>query len=487
MNNPFFYGNPVPHDQFLGRGREVRRIAGRIGSGQSTAVVGEPRAGKTSLLAYLAAPETRSALYGESAANLTFSFVDVHTLGGRFDQAQFWVCALEPLASVIAHDEELKAIYKRCRGNRFGGFVLSQFFTRLSRSGRRLVLLLDEFDALLHHPILNNAEFFGSLRSVASRSQGLTLVVATRRTLAGLNVDAQPFSQGGSPYFNFFSEVTLGALAQKDTDALLDWARERFSADDRRLVAEVAGGHPYLAQAAASALWDANEDGDNAPETRHLEAVETFYNAVAYTLSETWHTWSRVTQQAFGSVAVAHLQALAAQGCCGEVNAPEAVFIPESLPSQDRIALWKTLTQCVNDDELKTLCFTLHENYDNLGGETLEGHIRELILRMERKGRLHILIAACQERYPHQQWPGVAVSHAAPTFAVLSIADLARNFGQELRALKQQGFIAEDAAIPGGWRVRPLVFLWWLTDAAGLLPTGAQPLIEAAAREGTGR
>jgi hypothetical protein len=34
----------------------------------------------------------------------------------------------------------------------------------------------------------------------------------------------------------------------------------------------------------------------------------------------------------------------------------------------------------------------------------------------------------------------------------------------ELRLLAKLGFLAEDADIPGGWRVRPGVFLWWLTD-----------------------
>jgi transcription termination factor Rho len=62
-SNPFFYGNPVPPDQFINLRRELCRITGRIvNQGQSTAVVGEPRSGKTSLLEYLAAPETRDDL-----------------------------------------------------------------------------------------------------------------------------------------------------------------------------------------------------------------------------------------------------------------------------------------------------------------------------------------------------------------------------------------------------------------------------------------
>ncbi|MBN2393168.1 MAG: AAA-like domain-containing protein [Anaerolineae bacterium] len=488
MISPFFYGNPVPHDQFFGRGREVRRIVGRIASGQSTAIVGEPRVGKTSLLIYLAAPKRRGALYGESATNLIFSFVDIHTLGGSFNQAQFWSCALEPLAAVIAQEIGLKATHARCVENQFGGFVLGQFFTHLGRAGHRLVLLLDEFDALLHHPILNNAEFFGSLRSVASRSQGLTLVVASRRTLTNLNADAFAFSQGGSPYFNFFSEVVLGPLTQRDTDALLDRAGDRFSTDDRRFVADIAGGHPYLVQVAASALWEARQDDDTALTTRRLEVAESLCNEVAHTLDATWRAWSPAMQQVFGSVAAMHLRAtttlhtLDAPSWYGRVGAPYIPPIVKNLTQQDKVILLETITEHASIDELKTIFFKLGVDYDNACRESKEGKVQELIQHLERKERLHELVPFYRELSP--QIALDTTTHPQPTvrFTPLPPEHITRNFSQELRVLKQQGFIAEDAATPGGWRVRPLVFLWWLVDAAGLLPTGARPLIEAAVK-----
>ncbi len=39
-----------------------------------------------------------------------------------------------------------------------------------------------------------------------------------------------------------------------------------------------------------------------------------------------------------------------------------------------------------------------------------------------------------------------------------------RDLGPELRSLKKQGFVTEDKNSPGGWQVRPQVFLWWLAD-----------------------
>jgi tetratricopeptide (TPR) repeat protein len=97
ISNPFVYGKPVSPEKFIDRGRELRRVTGRIvNQGQSTAVVGESCSGKTSLLDYLAAPEGRK-LYGASEKRLIFSYLDARTLGGEFSQAQFWEHVLRPL------------------------------------------------------------------------------------------------------------------------------------------------------------------------------------------------------------------------------------------------------------------------------------------------------------------------------------------------------------------------------------------------------
>jgi hypothetical protein len=43
------------------------------------------------------------------------------------------------------------------------------------------------------------------------------------------------------------------------------------------------------------------------------------------------------------------------------------------------------------------------------------------------------------------------------------IRDL-NDLGPELRSLRKRGFVKQDEAILGGWRVRPQAFLWWLAD-----------------------
>lgn len=316
MLNPFVYGNPVNPAQFCNRRWELNRITSRIiNHGQSTAVIGEPRSGKTSLLLYLASAETRAALYGDRGKQLLFSYLDAQTLGSKFSQANFWEHALHPLCEQVIIAEPLSPMalaYATCRDNGFGAFVLERLMAHMEQSKWRLVLLLDEFDVLLYHPILNSAEFFGSLRSVTSRSRGaLALVIACRYSLKKLNKDTQELSRTGSPYFNFLGETILEPLPDKHAGDLLHRAGKRFTQDDRRFIAEVAGGQPYLLQAAASALWDAYAGRESNPEVRRMHAGEDFYNQVVSTLGDIWRCWSPAKQKVLTAVSLGHINSLA--------------------------------------------------------------------------------------------------------------------------------------------------------------------------------
>ena len=307
---PFLHGNPVPPPQFHNRTRELRRLVSRVTTGQSIALVGEPRTGKTSLLEYLRARETRRELYGASANQTLFFYMDSLALGDRFTQADFWRFALQDLyEDVIAPRGENTSIdhaYQTCVNNDFGAFVLERLIAQIHQAEYRLVLLLDEFDNLLHHPVLNNAEFFGSLRSLASRSRGaLVLVTSSRQPLSALNKATQEFNRTGSPYFNFLDELVLGPFSDRAVADLLAQGKDRFSADDRRFLARVSGGHPYLLQVTASALWEAYED-EKDPDKRHALTREELHQTASKIIEDTWRLWSPETRKAFISVALDH-------------------------------------------------------------------------------------------------------------------------------------------------------------------------------------
>ncbi|MBN1450260.1 MAG: AAA-like domain-containing protein [Anaerolineales bacterium] len=311
MLNPFQLGSTVSVGALVDRSREIRQlVSGITNCGQSAALVGEPRIGKTSLLRYIMSKETQKALYGESAGKLRFQFMDAQTVGGQFDAPKFWELALIPIAELAQQVSDLQAAYRTSRLEKFGNFVLERLFTQLQAAGWRLVLLLDEFDMVLQHPVLNQSEFYGGLRSLASRYESLALVIASRQSLSELNHATQEFSRMGSPYFNFLQEINLGAFKEKDALALLAQGEEYFTKQDIKYLRRVAGGHPFLLQAAALGLWDVYEDEESDAKLRYEETGEFLYHQAKPVLKDSWRLWAPEMKKVFTIVALDNMPLL---------------------------------------------------------------------------------------------------------------------------------------------------------------------------------
>lgn len=247
---PFRTGNPVPTSGFYDRRTPVRRIASRLRRGESSALVGEPRMGKTSLLHYLEHNLEQDELYGTSHVGLRFSFIDSQALGSSFTPAQFWTQALAPIHTELVErdpNSHFARQYHLAQANHFGNFNLEVLLDFLYERDRRMILLLDEFDQLIHHPVLNSAEFFGGMRALATRSRGLDLVIASRLPLARLHEATQPLNPTGSPFFNNFAEFVMGPFPDKDIDELLKQGSDRFTPQDRRSIRLPGWGPSLLA------------------------------------------------------------------------------------------------------------------------------------------------------------------------------------------------------------------------------------------------
>jgi len=309
--NPFYHGNPVSPDHFIGRRKELRRIVNRLIKGESYALISEPRCGKTSLLEFIAAQKNRVAFYGEKGEKLLFTYLDAQTLNSHCTPAQFWKQALQPLEQVTAQNPPLSQAYRNCQGETFDAFMLDKLLGQMRQTGWQLVLIVDEFDELLHHPNLHNEEFFGSLRGLASRSRGaLSLITASRRSLTYLNDATQTLIRTGSPYFNFMAELTLGPLSEKDTAKLLQRGKEYFLPQDYHFMKNVAAGHPYLLQVVASALWETYEDEEDDPTQRRQLAGEQLHQEITPTLNDIWRLWTPEMRKTFTTIALDHTPTL---------------------------------------------------------------------------------------------------------------------------------------------------------------------------------
>jgi len=266
MLNPFFFGSPVSDENFIGRKKELRRILGRLQKGESTTIIGDPLIGKSSLLFRLEKNEIINTLQKNEAEPWHSFLIDTQLLGTEFTPAQFWEHALTPIKEQIeknAVPQSMKDHYKICKDNNFGNITLERFFTQLKKEKHHFVLLIDEFDKLLNHSVLNSAEFYGGLRSLASRSgDAFAIVIASRKSLSQLNVITQEFNPTGSPFFNIFAEIELGSLTDQNVATLLSMGKERFAKHDKRAIRTLGGKHPFLLQAAAAAaaMWDAYDE-----------------------------------------------------------------------------------------------------------------------------------------------------------------------------------------------------------------------------------
>ena len=86
----------------------------------------------------------------------------------------------------------------------------------------------------------------------------------------------------------------------------------------------------------------------------------------------------------------------------------------EASEAEVLVSLRQILTERFNDDELRSLCFDLGVDYDNLGGEGKAGKARELVAYLERRGDIPKLVEAVRQARPGISWDelpsGAAVS-----------------------------------------------------------------------------
>lgn len=348
---PFVSGRALRPKEFYNREGELRRLLGRLATGQSAALIGQPHSGKTSFLNYVQDPLARRKIAGDKLDHCVFSYIDSQMLEHSFDQTAFWEQALRPLSykfvrpetetsapvsykqktvSELVQEEkviqqnggavrnnesaEIAKAYETAKKNHFGTFTLEQLFQVIGREGWQFVLLIDEFDALLTHPVLNKTEFYGGLRSLGSRCSGFAMVLASRHSLELLNQETQKINPHGSPYFNVFTELRLGPLPEVHANAVINQAERRFGSLDRAFIAKTSGLQPFLLQTASGILWELHCQGKQGTERYELAGDEMYRQTQAH-FSDTWNSWSKAEQKVITFLALGQIN-----GMVGEHN-----------------------------------------------------------------------------------------------------------------------------------------------------------------------
>lgn len=260
--NPFFHRGPVrAAAYFFGRAREVAFAADLLRQGQSLAVHGPRRFGKTSLLFYLAQPEVAAA-HGLGPETTRWVYLEGGALDG-LDEEWFYG-AIDRALGGEAEAVPYGAFVDRLRGLAVGA------------APQRVVAALDEFELIAANPRLGPA-FFNRLRGLAAQFP-IQFITASKDSLGQLT-----FAQSetlSSPFFNIFAPLPLGLLTEAEARALLDTLARRagqaFSAATLDFVLQLAGPHPLFLQVAGYRAFAALERGGQlSPEKQQLVLAQT--------------------------------------------------------------------------------------------------------------------------------------------------------------------------------------------------------------------
>ncbi len=310
--NPFLYGKPVPPTRFVGRQDAVRTIFSRLYNGESTAIVGEPHVGKSSLLYYVADETVRAQWLGEDTAKYFVAEMDCHMMSLQYTPAEFWQYALAEMPQAVP-DEAVLRQWQVVKSSQFGSYTLKRLFELTASAHWRVVLVIDEFDVLLHHPNFKaNAEFFGSLRSMAIHTDGLSVITASRMPVSAMNRLGQELNPFGSPFFNNFTEVRLLPLSPEECRVLIDTTLSRtgvaFTEDDYVFIHTLAGRHPFLVQTAAAGIYDAVVEGKTG-EAHYEAASRLFHDRSAAHFDDFWRHLTPTEQTALVLLALGEIKA----------------------------------------------------------------------------------------------------------------------------------------------------------------------------------
>ncbi len=83
---------------------------------------------------------------------------------------------------------------------------------------------------------------------------------------------------------------------------------------------------------------------------------------------------------------------------------PPINLIPDHNINHDSTRIFEILRNRFNEEEIKTLCFLLDIEFEELAGGNLSGKVRELVKFLNRREHLHILVSKIKQIRPDISW-----------------------------------------------------------------------------------
>lgn len=280
--SPFISGRNATGDAFIGRNVELHSIFNRLANGESSAIVGGPKSGKSSLLSRLSEKVIQRSYLGSLADQIIVYRLDIDGTPDGFTPEKFWDECLEALQGSFGDDKETLILLQKAKESNYESRRLRHLFYHLREINRHLALLIDDFHLLVNRPEFNREKtFFALLRTVTTQGN-FTLIPAGRLSVTELNRKL-PNSDAGSPYFNHVIDVFLKPFTEESVAELLALAGDRLSSGDRSFIRCVAGRQPFLLQVLASNLFMEPPDDE-----RRQRAARSSYRQFGEYFEDAW-------------------------------------------------------------------------------------------------------------------------------------------------------------------------------------------------------
>ncbi|MCP4426839.1 MAG: AAA family ATPase, partial [Chloroflexi bacterium] len=390
----------------------------------SVSVLGLRRAGKTSFLQYVAHKDVM-ARYLPDPENYAMVYVDMSSCKNPSD---FYRRLLIRLQVVLGQGQRVN-LWKESSSGATKMYDIEALLCQYPE--RRIALLLDEFDHLKTGAF--DQDFLTELRAMTGvMDYELACVTASYWDLyqLGSHIGLPPTS----PFYNIFypTPIYLSGLETAAAQELVRKPAERAGWDatavDITKIRQLAGSLPFFIQATA-AKWfqDKREYGRVSPTSvaSHLIAVMSPYFA------QWWRSFTACERDLLVSLAhkepvsqlsrsdleiteaarrLRHYGLLKRRGDSYRINGSIAAYwirfyagkivlggrnrVIQSRETIDPVALRHALVNYFDMEELRTLCFDLGVDFDELKGEGKGAKSRDLVAYWQHHGDLTPLVEA---------------------------------------------------------------------------------------------
>jgi serine/threonine protein kinase len=249
-------------DDFFGRQREVKRIYSRLDAPhpQSISVVGERRIGKSSLLNYIYHRKNRRHFMQNNESSI-FIFMDFQR-SADLTIPKF----IDILFSMVKYEQRHEL--KHMEGERTLD-QLKDVVQQLSTEGKRIIVLMDEFEAITKNENFD-MQFFSFLRFLANNF----MVAYVTSSYLDLQQMCHNKDVADSPFFNIFSNLPLRPFSREEATELITVPSQREGvplAQYASRLLELSGYFPLYVQIACANIFEfLVENPDAEPDWKEI-------------------------------------------------------------------------------------------------------------------------------------------------------------------------------------------------------------------------